>query len=159
MLARQTIRHQLTFLDKKPAWAPPRWLAMIVLNLFTLCCAAFFCDACLVPTARLELAQLSPLPPQDSVSTNFTTSAEDAHSNLFCLCCSMHECNQTERKLEDPVFILESDSIDHSRQVQQVRLAQQASLALPELMPLTSMAPSLPVPTSYLSRCRSRCCD
>jgi hypothetical protein len=30
---------------------------------------------CLVPTARLELAQLSPLPPQDSVSTNSTTSA------------------------------------------------------------------------------------
>ena len=30
----------------------------------------------LVPTARLELAQLSPLPPQDSVSTNFTTSAQ-----------------------------------------------------------------------------------
>ena len=29
----------------------------------------------LVPTARLELARLSPLPPQDSVSTNFTTSA------------------------------------------------------------------------------------
>ena len=28
-----------------------------------------------MPTARLELAQLSPLPPQDSVSTNFTTSA------------------------------------------------------------------------------------
>jgi hypothetical protein len=28
-----------------------------------------------VPTARLELAQLSPLPPQESVSTNFTTSA------------------------------------------------------------------------------------
>src|SRR5205814_3118113 len=34
--------------------------------------------SCLVPSARLELAQLSPLPPQDSVSTNFTTSA---HSN------------------------------------------------------------------------------
>jgi hypothetical protein len=32
-------------------------------------------DEDLVPTARLELAQLSPLPPQDSVSTNFTTSA------------------------------------------------------------------------------------
>src|SRR5256885_17231809 len=32
--------------------------------------------ASLVPTARLELAQLSPLPPQDSVSTNFTTSAQ-----------------------------------------------------------------------------------
>jgi hypothetical protein len=31
--------------------------------------------ALMVPTARLELAQLSPLPPQDSVSTNFTTSA------------------------------------------------------------------------------------
>src|SRR5690606_40275208 len=29
----------------------------------------------MVPTARLELAQLSPLPPQDSVSTNSTTSA------------------------------------------------------------------------------------
>ena len=29
----------------------------------------------LVPTARLELAQLAPLPPQDSVSTNFPTSA------------------------------------------------------------------------------------
>src|SRR5574343_305370 len=29
----------------------------------------------MVPTARLELAQLAPLPPQDSVSTNFTTSA------------------------------------------------------------------------------------
>ena len=29
----------------------------------------------LVPTARLELTRLSPLPPQDSVSTNFTTSA------------------------------------------------------------------------------------
>jgi len=28
-----------------------------------------------VPSARLELAQLSPLPPQDSVSTNFTTTA------------------------------------------------------------------------------------
>jgi hypothetical protein len=32
-------------------------------------------SVCLVPSARLELAQLSPLPPQDSVSTNFTTTA------------------------------------------------------------------------------------
>jgi hypothetical protein len=32
-------------------------------------------DEFLVRSARLELAQLSPLPPQDSVSTNFTTSA------------------------------------------------------------------------------------
>ena len=29
----------------------------------------------LVPTVRLELTRLTPLPPQDSVSTNFTTSA------------------------------------------------------------------------------------
>jgi hypothetical protein len=36
----------------------------------------------LVPTARLELAQLSPLPPQDSVSTNFTTSALTAIREL-----------------------------------------------------------------------------
>ena len=33
------------------------------------------CKVVLVPSARLELAQLSPLPPQDSVSTNFTTTA------------------------------------------------------------------------------------
>jgi hypothetical protein len=29
----------------------------------------------MVPTMRLELTRLAPLPPQDSVSTNFTTSA------------------------------------------------------------------------------------
>ena len=34
-----------------------------------------FSVSVLVPSARLELAQLSPLPPQDSVSTNFTTKA------------------------------------------------------------------------------------
>jgi hypothetical protein len=34
----------------------------------------------LVPSARLELAQLSPLPPQDSVSTNFTTTAVRARA-------------------------------------------------------------------------------
>ena len=38
-------------------------------------CRATMREEILVPTARLELAQLSPLPPQDSVSTNFTTSA------------------------------------------------------------------------------------
>ena len=32
----------------------------------------------MVPTGRLELPRLSPLPPQDSVSTNFTTSAKQA---------------------------------------------------------------------------------
>ena len=43
----------------------------------TACFNSFSCQILshLVPTARLELAQLSPLPPQDSVSTNFTTSA------------------------------------------------------------------------------------
>ncbi len=35
----------------------------------------------LVPSARLELAQLSPLPPQDSVSTNFTTTAVVLHAS------------------------------------------------------------------------------
>ena len=32
----------------------------------------------MVPTTRLELVQLSPLPPQDSVSTNSTTSARQS---------------------------------------------------------------------------------
>ncbi len=32
----------------------------------------------LVPSARLELAQLSPLPPQDSVSTSSTTTARQS---------------------------------------------------------------------------------
>jgi hypothetical protein len=41
-----------------------------------------------VPTARLELAQLSPLPPQDSVSTNFTTSAVNLTLSLFPSLCS-----------------------------------------------------------------------
>lgn len=50
-------------------------------------------DACgwhwitLVPTARLELAQLSPLPPQDSVSTNFTTSALYCNPGKLLLNC------------------------------------------------------------------------
>jgi hypothetical protein len=47
----------------------------------------------LVPTARLELAQLSPLPPQDSVSTNFTTSAHSPTLSLFHpLCSSTPKC-------------------------------------------------------------------
>src|SRR3569623_1078340 len=40
----------------------------------------------LVPTARLELAQLSPLPPQDSVSTKFTTSALAKFLTLLIQC-------------------------------------------------------------------------
>ena len=45
----------------------------------------------LVPTARLELAQLAPLPPQDSVSTNFTTSAGDQYFTLPWHYFSMHK--------------------------------------------------------------------
>jgi hypothetical protein len=37
----------------------------------------------MVPSARLELAQLSPLPPQDSVSTNFTTTALQTYTSDF----------------------------------------------------------------------------
>ena len=40
-------------------------------------------DCHMVPTMRLELTRLSPLPPQDSVSTNFTTSA------LFVFKCAI----------------------------------------------------------------------
>ena len=39
----------------------------------------------LVPTARLELAQPKPPPPQDGVSTNFTTSAFLKHVNSTAL--------------------------------------------------------------------------
>ena len=45
----------------------------------------------LVPSARLELAQLSPLPPQDSVSPNFTPTAViylDGLRNLSALLLS-----------------------------------------------------------------------
>ena len=42
----------------------------------------------LVRTARLELAHLSALPPQDSVSTNFTTSAV-----FSCLNCMRKPCS------------------------------------------------------------------
>jgi hypothetical protein len=38
----------------------------------------------MVPTARLELAQLSPPPPQDGVSTNSTTSATKFNSQESC---------------------------------------------------------------------------
>src|SRR5437763_16483788 len=50
----------------------------------------------LVPTARLELAQLSPLPPQDSVSTNFTTTAV---------------CFARPKKLRNFAFVALSDSL------------------------------------------------
>ncbi len=41
-----------------------------------------FSVSVLVPSARLELAQLSPLPPQDSVSTNFTTTAVNCSDGM-----------------------------------------------------------------------------
>ena len=56
----------------------------------------------LVPTARLELAQLAPLPPQDSVSTNFTTSASRP---VFYSCLAsllIHNCAKTRRKTANP---------------------------------------------------------
>src|SRR5258705_7011093 len=53
---------------------------------------------CLVPTARLELAQLSPLPPQDSVSTNFTTSAA-YQFRVRNLAFGLHEDSLTEQPL------------------------------------------------------------
>jgi len=51
----------------------------------------------LVPTARLELAQLSPLPPQDSVSTNFTTSAK--RNGCAFQCPGLHEDSLTGQPL------------------------------------------------------------
>ncbi len=62
----------------------------------------------LVPSARLELAQLSPLPPQDSVSTNFTTTA--ALNCLNCVRILADFAFQTEREftLNLPVFSKET---------------------------------------------------
>jgi len=42
-----------------------------------------------VPSARLELAQLSPLPPQDSVSTNFTTTAAFQTNKAKRICVAL----------------------------------------------------------------------
>ena len=51
----------------------------------------------MVPSARLELAQLSPLPPQDSVSTNFTTTAA-------LKCCTLHEEPKLVSSVNTPKF-------------------------------------------------------
>jgi hypothetical protein len=59
----------------------------------------------LVPTARLELAQLSPLPPQDSVSTNSTTTAF-----IFAVC-----------ELEDSLL---QTALDFSSKTPQIRVCQ-----------------------------------
>src|SRR5256885_610441 len=55
------------------------------------------CSYILVPSARLELAQLSPLPPQDSVSTNFTTTASLDFGWLFI---SVAKIPPTEQSLD-----------------------------------------------------------
>jgi hypothetical protein len=55
---------------------------------------------CLVPSARLELAQLSPLPPQDSVSTNFTTTALSCLGGMrnHSVLASQTVCDSTPEK-------------------------------------------------------------
>jgi hypothetical protein len=58
----------------------------------------------LVPTARLELAQLSPLPPQDSVSTNFTTSAGSELSGSRGMVCA---CSTTVRVYPESRAVLD----------------------------------------------------
>ena len=51
-----------------------------------------------MPTTRLELVQLSPLPPQDSVSTNFTTSAVRPVFYSALPLKLMHKCIKTQIK-------------------------------------------------------------
>ena len=65
---------------------------------------------CLVPSARLELAQLSPLPPQDSVSTNFTTTADCCLLSLAAFFCDL--CSAREARRE---FYLEKIALRQSK--------------------------------------------
>ena len=51
-----------------------------------------------MPTTRLELVQLAPLPPQDSVSTNFTTSAVRPVFYSALPLKLMHKCIKTQIK-------------------------------------------------------------
>ena len=59
----------------------------------------------LVPTAGVEPAQLPPLPPQDSVSTNSTTSAIElllglvSRRHILCGCIFRHGRNIVCRRL------------------------------------------------------------
>ncbi len=50
----------------------------------------------LVPTAGLEPAQLSPLPPQDSVSTNFTTSAINLLTTTILRPAAVYHCRHLQ---------------------------------------------------------------
>ena len=91
-----------------------------------------YTDFALVPTTRLELVQLSPLPPQDSVSTNFTTSALLSGAIVLGLLYLFNEelrqykqftsffCTNSENPLlstTDLPFILEFDWPDPVKQL------------------------------------------
>jgi hypothetical protein len=54
----------------------------------------------LVPTARLELAQPKPLPPQDSVSTNFTTSASCKTRQFYCIATLNYPKYRTDKSVK-----------------------------------------------------------
>ena len=58
-----------------------------------------------MPSARLELAQLSPLPPQDSVSTNFTTKAVFLLSGLREAPCGFGFQDRAEFTLKFAPFL------------------------------------------------------
>ena len=58
----------------------------------------------LVPTARLELAQPKPLPPQDSVSTNFTTSASCKTRQFYCIAPLCHPKNGAGKSVKTYFF-------------------------------------------------------
>ncbi len=77
MLESLRLLHKSKKPTEKPAFSPysQQKLANAIRSSITTQFPRTILDSILVPTARLELAQLSPLPPQDSVSTNFTTSA------------------------------------------------------------------------------------
>ncbi len=64
----------------------------------------------MVPTARLELAQLSPLPPQDSVSTNFTTSARGLFTSVARPARLRMAHRATENSSPNPLGFMRSGS-------------------------------------------------
>jgi len=91
----------------------------------------------LVPTARLELAQLSPLPPQDSVSTNSTTSATRCESEILPLV--LGGLNRTELQT-----IIGRWSVQAPREPLRQRLAGPAPAVHPEPSAQTAQAQTSP---------------
>lgn len=87
-LYKSTIRYEQIHLSGPPAQNSPKKQPTnqrTTKNPPGKCLGGPYIISLLVPTARLELAQLSPLPPQDSVSTNSTTSAcssKDQNSSI-----------------------------------------------------------------------------